>query len=147
MSTWPGPPAAGDGETFQGRYQAPPGLGQERVQLPPGAEQAWGSALPNSAAWAPPPPGWVQAAGRPASNGLATASLVLGITSIVFCWWGLLTLAQVVLAIVFGCIGIGRANRGASGRGLAVAGLCCGCVGAAAYFIFGIATLGIGFLI
>jgi hypothetical protein len=72
---------------------------------------------------------------------------VLGITSIVFCWWGLVSLAQVVLAIVFGYIGISRANRGASGKGQAVAGLVCGCVGALAYFIFGIVTLGVGFII
>ena len=72
---------------------------------------------------------------------------MLGITSIVFCWWGLVSLAQIVLAIVFGCIGISRASRGASGKGLAVAGLVCGCVGALAYFIFGIVTLGVGFII
>jgi hypothetical protein len=71
----------------------------------------------------------------------------LGITSIVFCWWGLLTLAQVVLAIVFGCIGIGRANAGANGKGQAVAGLICGSVGAVAYLFFGIISVGIGFII
>jgi hypothetical protein len=65
----------------------------------------------------------------------------------VFCWWGVFTLAQVVLAIVFGAKGISKANAGASGRGQAVAGLVCGCVGAVFYLIFGIATVGIGFLI
>ncbi len=81
------------------------------------------------------------------SNGLGTASLVLGITSIVFCWWGLFSLAQVVLAIVFGAIGISRANQGATGKGLAVAGLICGVVGFAAYCFVGLVTLGVGFII
>jgi len=48
---------------------------------------------------------------------------VLGITSIVFCWWGLLTLLQVALAIVFGSVGISKAKRGAANKGLAVGGL------------------------
>ena len=68
-------------------------------------------------------------------------------TSIVFCWWGVFTLAQVVLAIVFGAKRISNANSGASGRGQAVAGLVCGCVSAVFYLIFGIARVGVGFLI
>jgi hypothetical protein len=71
----------------------------------------------------------------------------LGITSIVFCWWGLATPAQVVLAIVFGSIGIRRAKGGATGKNLAVARLICGCVGAAFYVFFGLITLGAGFII
>jgi hypothetical protein len=57
------------------------------------------------------------------------ASLVLGVTSVLFCWLGLLALAQVVLAIVFGGIGISRANKGARRKGMAVAGLALGVVG------------------
>lgn len=85
---------------------------------------------------------------RPAQgNGLAVASLVLGITSIVFCWWGLFTLVQVVLAVVFGGVAIRAANQGAGHKGLAVAGLACGIAGFIAYVLFGIATLGVGFVI
>jgi hypothetical protein len=73
--------------------------------------------------------------------------MILGITSILFCWVGLLTLAQVVLAITFGSIGIRKANRGASSKGMAVAGLTCGIVGAFLYVIFGVGTLGVGFLL
>jgi hypothetical protein len=73
--------------------------------------------------------------------------MVLGITSIVFCWWGIFTLAQVVLAIVFGGVGIHKANRGADKKGMAIAGLACGIVGFLAYLIFGIATAGVGLLI
>jgi hypothetical protein len=82
------------------------------------------------------------------ASGFAVASMVLGITSIVFCWWGLGSLAQVVLAIVFGANGIRRANQGtAGGKGMATAGLACGIVGFIAYFIVGIVSLGVGFLI
>jgi hypothetical protein len=82
-----------------------------------------------------------------ARTGVATAALVLGIGSVIFCWWGLFTLAMVVLAITFGAIGIQRANENGAGKGMAVAGLVLGSVGAVAYFIFGIVTLGVGFLI
>ena len=112
---------------------------------------------------APPPPGgysypqgqWgpygtpyqpVFAPPRPA-NGVAVASLVLGITSIVFSWWGLLTLLQVVLAVVFGAVGISKANRGASNRGLAIAGLILGLIGLVIYFFIGLFSLGIGWII
>lgn len=87
------------------------------------------------------------APGSTPGSGMATAGMILGITSIIFCWWGLFSLAQVVLAITFGAVGIKRAGRGAAGKGQAVAGLCCGIVGLIAYVIFGIATVGIGFLI
>jgi hypothetical protein len=80
-------------------------------------------------------------------NGLAIASLVLGITSIVFCWWGLFTLVQIVLAVIFGGVAIGTANQGAGRKGMAVAGLACGIAGFIAYVLFGISTLGIGFVI
>jgi hypothetical protein len=48
---------------------------------------------------------------------------------------------------VFGVKGMRRADAGAGGKGLAIAGLACGCVGAIAYLIFGVATLGAGFFI
>lgn len=82
------------------------------------------------------------------ASGMAIAGLVLGITSIVFCWWGLGSLAQSVLAITFAANGIKRANAGlAGGRSMAVAGLACGIVGFFAYLTVGIATLGVGFII
>jgi lipopolysaccharide export LptBFGC system permease protein LptF len=59
----------------------------------------------------------------------------------------LVSLAQVVLAIVFGCIGIGRASRVGRGKGQAIAGLICGIAGGLLYFLIGILTLGVGFII
>lgn len=94
------------------------------------------------------PPSMPQVAGvSAASNGMAVAALILGIASIVFCWWGIAALAMVVLAIVFGSIGIQRANAGAPQKNLAVAGLCCGIVGFIAYLVIGIVTFGLFLLI
>ena len=62
-------------------------------------------------------------------NGLAVASLVLGLVSIVFmCIW-YIAVPCGILAIVFGAVGRAKANQGASGGGMAVAGLICGLVG------------------
>ena len=58
---------------------------------------------------------------RSTSNGLAIASLVCGIV-------GLLIFAFILgpLAIIFGGVGLSRANRGAAHRGMALAGLVLG---------------------
>ncbi len=63
------------------------------------------------------------------TNGYATASLVLGIVSVVLCWtiWGGIVLG--VLAVVFGALGIGRTKTGVPGKGMAVAGIVLGIVG------------------
>lgn len=65
-------------------------------------------------------PGYGQYAPQP-SNGMGVAALVLGILSVLLCsGYGVLS----VLAIVFGAIGLGKANRGeATNRGMALWGL------------------------
>jgi hypothetical protein len=155
--------------TAQPGWSPPAAAGLPPQAWPPQpapAQPGWDQ--PVAAGWNAPAPGWspqqqapggylqpYQAAGYPqpmpgqaGGNGLAVASLVLGITSIMFCWWGLLSLAQVVLAGVFGVFAINKANSGlAGGKSLAIAGLICGVVGFIAYFFVGIATLGIGFII
>lgn len=80
-------------------------------------------------------------------NGLAVAGFVLGVTSVVFCWWGVFALVQVILAITFSAIGRGHARQGASHRGLATAGLVLGLIGAALYLMIGVLSLGAGFFI
>jgi len=59
-------------------------------------------------------------------------SLVLGVVSILFAApLGFLGFVAGAAALVFGIIGVGRANRGmVSGRGLAIAGIVLGAVGA-----------------
>lgn len=74
---------------------------------------------------------YVRYAPRPASNGFAVTSLVLGIVGaalslipiagIFLCW------LPALLAIIFGFIGLGTAKRsGGFRRGQAIAGIVCG---------------------
>jgi Domain of unknown function (DUF4190) len=62
-------------------------------------------------------------------NGIAVASLVCGILGVLL--FGIFGMFLGPLALVFGAVGISRANRGASGKGLAIAGLVMGCVATA----------------
>ncbi|MEM1012696.1 MAG: DUF4190 domain-containing protein [Planctomycetota bacterium] len=66
----------------------------------------------------------LEAAGS--SNGMATASLVLGIVGLpAFC-----TVVVPLLAVVFGAVAVRQTNEnGQGGRGMAIAGIVCGSVG------------------
>ncbi|HVM18452.1 MAG TPA: DUF4190 domain-containing protein [Egibacteraceae bacterium] len=92
--------------------------------------------------YAPPPHG-----GRPAgSNGPAIAALVLGIVALVLSWLPGINIIAVLLAIaalVTGFIGIRNANRGAPGKGMAIAGVVTGALGLilAVLILVGLATL------
>lgn len=92
---------------------------------------------------AQPVPQWgVQASpyGAPAQmqNGMGTAALVLGISSLVC-----LGCIPGVLAIIFGAIGMGKANRGlASNGGVATTGLVLGIVGTVLWSGIGLMSLG-----
>lgn len=102
--------------------------------------------LPSQPPPAQPPSGYPIAH----RNGMAVASLVLGITGLVSSMvlvLGLLTLAQTVLAIVFGARGLTLASKGEGRKGMAMAGLICGVVGLALYLVVGIATGGGALLI
>jgi hypothetical protein len=73
---------------------------------------------------AAPPPSWGYPQPPPRqSNGLAIASLVCGIVGMLF-----FGIVLGPLAVIFGAVGLSRANRGASGRGQAIAGLILGIV-------------------
>jgi hypothetical protein len=80
---------------------------------------------------APPMPGAPAMMARTTgSNGFAVASLVLGIIALVMFFTIWLPFLLGTLAIVFGAIGIGKANKlGGRQKGLAVAGLVCGIAG------------------
>src|SRR6266700_6337246 len=169
MSSWSGDQSPGYGDygqqgTWETETAGTPGSARERIQPPPMAGQSpayqqygdpaqqYGYAQPPGAlvqqnGWAAPYAAPQQAgfaATQPQSSGMAVASLVLGITSIIFCWWGIFSLLQVILAIVFGCLALSRANRIGARAPLAIAGIACGSVGFLFYLIFGIATLGAG---
>lgn len=66
-------------------------------------------------------------------NGLALASMILGIVAVTIAWMPFIVVVGAVcalLAVVFGVIALVRANRSATGRGFAVAGLITGALGA-----------------
>ena len=67
-------------------------------------------------------------AAQPQSNGLAVASLVLGILSILFVWIPVVGLVSWILApigLVLGLIALGKP----SGKGMAIAGSICSAIG------------------
>jgi hypothetical protein len=77
------------------------------------------------------------------ANGLAVAALVVGIVGLVLFWtvWGGLILG--ILGIVFGAVGISKANRGAPNKGMATAGLVLGAVALVASVLFTVAVVSV----
>lgn len=110
----------------------PPAYGSAPYGMPPYGSAPYGSPY----GMRPPPPprlGHYGPSGPPrAGHAKATAALVLGIGSIVFCWLSILDGILVVLALVFGLIALSEARRDPhrSGHGLAVAGIACAVIGA-----------------
>lgn len=76
---------------------------------------------------APPGYGYPQA---PQGNGMAVAGLVCGIIGLLIFWFILGP-----LAIIFGGIGLSRANKGAPHRGMAIAGVVLGIIAVIGYLI------------
>ena len=83
---------------------------------------------------------------RQRTSGLAIASMVCGILSLVFFWVPLFGFLLGIIAIIFGAVAIRQIGRepNLGGRGMAIAGLVCGIVGVAGWVIF-IAWIGILF--
>jgi hypothetical protein len=75
-------------------------------------------------------------------NGMAIAALVCGIIGLLLFWFVLSP-----LAIIFGAIGISKANKGASGKGQAVAGLVLGIIGLIGYVVLFAVVLSNGFVL
>lgn len=87
------------------------------------------------------PPGFPPA---PKTNGLALASMILGILGITVGLCLLFFPVMPILAVIFGHIGLGQIRTtGAPGRGFAIAGLVTGYVGIA-LAILGIIATAIG---
>jgi hypothetical protein len=78
-----------------------------------------------------PPPQYLTQYPQPATgNGKATAGLVLGILSIVLFWTTIFDAIPVILGVIFGFLGLNEAKRTGRSRGVAIAGIVCGFVGA-----------------
>src|SRR5687768_4632598 len=66
---------------------------------------------------------------RERSSGMATASLVLGIISLILCCVPYVSIPAAILAIIFGAIARNRVAAGiAEGRSMATAGMVCGII-------------------
>lgn len=63
------------------------------------------------------------------SNGPATAGMVFGILGVVLLWVPVVGFVLAILAVVFGGLGLGRANTGGGNKGQAIAGLILGSAG------------------
>lgn len=107
----------------------------EPAAEPPAVEPPAGAPPPAAPPAAPPMPGQpAMPIGR--SNGMAVASLVLGILTLVLFFTIWLPFVLGALAIVFGAVGISKANKGAGQKGMAIAGLVCGAVGIVMAILF-----------
>jgi hypothetical protein len=89
---------------------------------------------PNEPPAIPPPMPIAPAASR--TNGLAVASLVLGILALVLFFTIVFPIILGILAVIFGAIGWAKANQGADHKGLAIAGLILGVMGIGAMILF-----------
>jgi len=82
----------------------------------------------------------------PPTNGLGTASLVLGIVGLVFSFIpiiGLIAWPLVILGVIFGGLGIDNANKApGTSKGPAIAGLTCSAVGLAICVVWLVAAAG-----
>ncbi|MGH3761817.1 DUF4190 domain-containing protein [Actinophytocola sp.] len=78
------------------------------------------------------------------ANGMAIASMVLGIVGLVFSFVpiiGVIAWPLVILGVVFGGIALNQANRvPGSPTGMAIAGLTCSIIGLVICFIWAIAA-------
>jgi hypothetical protein len=121
-----------------GDEQKPPDWQQPQWQQPQQPQQPppWGQQEPPQQSWTPQPPGqqwpgaqqgWTQ----PATPGVATAALILGICGILFsfCFIGI---PCAIVAVVLGYTAhnqIDASGGRLGGRGLAIAGLVMGWIG------------------
>jgi hypothetical protein len=115
----PHQPAGGYGHP----QQPAPGYGYPQQPAP-------GYGQPNHPAYVQAPPGYVMP--MQPSNGMGTTGLVLGIIGVVcsvtFILWFFGVILG-ILAIIFGAVGRGKANRGeATNKGAATAGLVLGII-------------------
>ncbi|HEV7205544.1 MAG TPA: DUF4190 domain-containing protein [Jatrophihabitans sp.] len=100
---------------------------QPQYPNPPQGQGDYGYGQPGG--YAPPPYGGYPQPKQ--GNGMAIAGLVCGII-------GLIVFGIILgpLALIFGGIGLNRANKGASGKGMAIAGVVLGAIDTVLAIIF-----------
>lgn len=68
-------------------------------------------------------------------NGMGTASLVLGIIGLVFCWFPPIGITLGLLALIFGAVSVGRARSVGRNNGRGIGGLVCSCITLFGYIV------------
>jgi hypothetical protein len=142
------PPLPDDGPPVQApqSWGSPPYASAQPAPPPPGgyAPPPPGGWSPNPNPYAPPPPppyappGYGYGYPARTSNGLAVASLILGLLGWTLCGVGS------VIAIVFGAIArsqIRSSGGRETGEGMALAGIILGCIGVAAVAAYLVAAV------
>lgn len=151
------PPSGPSGQGAGGQPPPPPGWqpgparGYGPGPQPPGQPPGWQPG-PMPAAYGQPyppvdyfPPQAAYGGGGQGSNGMAVASMVLGILGLVFAWFPLLPLVLAVMALIFGFLAKGQIReRRQGGAGMATAGLALGwiTVGIQVFFFVVLTVLG-----
>lgn len=82
--------------------------------------------MPPQGGYGMPPYGW-QNSGQSVSDGLAIASMILGIVSILACVWFYVGLPCAIVGLILGCVYRSKGGR----SGMSVAGIACSSVGIA----------------
>jgi hypothetical protein len=91
---------------------------------------------------APLPPGSPSPAhAQQSGNGFAVAAFVCGLLGLLLCWFLIAGGPLALLGIIFGAIGLSKANNAGRGKGLATAGLVCGVLGLVIGIIFQVTAL------
>lgn len=139
----PVPPAP----AYPGATPQQPAAPQQPAYPAPAAQQPAAPAYPGAAPAAPgyPAPSYAQPYAQPyaaplKSNGLAIASMICGIASVVFCWLYLIVpLGLGIAAVVMGHISLKKIKNDSAlgGKPLAITGLITGYVGIALSVIIG----------
>ncbi|MFD7434499.1 DUF4190 domain-containing protein [Streptomyces sp. NPDC059861] len=129
----PPPPIAPDGPG-----QVPYGYPAAGYGYPAPPQQVYGGAHTHGA---PGYYGWPGGQPEP-SNGMGTASLVVGIVGVVvFCLWPV-AIVLGILAVIFGGLGRAKASRGeATNPGMALAGIICGAAGVVLAVVVGLLVI------
>jgi hypothetical protein len=100
-------------------------------------ERPWQPPQPVARPWEPPPPP-PQPHVKPPPPGLATASFVVGLVSLMFGWFCGVPVPG-IMAVILGAIALTQMRQApnSTGRGLAIAGIAMGAI-SMAFFIFGL---------
>jgi len=115
VPSWPAPTPSDHGEQQQPAWGQSPGYGQPQGYAP---QPPYGQPGGYTYGYAP---------GQQYSNGIGIAAMVLGIIAVVLFWFVGVSWILALLAVIFGGVGISKANRGeANNKGMAVAGIVCG---------------------